>query len=98
MTTHVPVNPDLINWALERAGVSADALVGRFPKLHEWLTGELTPTLKQLESFATATHTAIGLLLHGGKACTQIQLCVSEERRYSDMMLKSSATIFRSIR
>jgi len=62
MTTRVPVNPDLLGWALERAGVSADALVGRFPKLREWLSGELAPTLKQLEAFAAATHTAIGLL------------------------------------
>ncbi len=62
MTTRVPVNPDLLDWALERAGVSADALAGKFPKLREWLTGELAPTLKQLESFAAATHTAIGLL------------------------------------
>ena len=62
MSTRVPVNPDLLGWAMERAGVSADALVGKFPKLHEWLAGELAPTLKQLEAFATATHTAIGLL------------------------------------
>jgi len=62
MTTRAPVNPDLLGWALQRAGVSADALVGRFPKLREWLTGELAPTLKQLEAFAAATHTAIGLL------------------------------------
>jgi len=62
MSTRAPVNPDLLGWALERAGVSADALVGRFPKLRQWLTGELAPTLKQLEAFAAATHTAIGLL------------------------------------
>ena len=62
MTTRVPVNPDLLDWALERAGVSADALTGKFPKLREWLSGELAPTLKQLEAFAAATHTAIGLL------------------------------------
>jgi len=62
MSTRVSVNPDLLGWALERAGVSADVLLGKFPKLREWLTGELAPTLKQLEAFAAATHTAIGLL------------------------------------
>lgn len=62
MSTRVSVNPDLLGWAMERAGVSADLLESRFPKLHEWLTGELAPTLKQLEAFAAATHTAIGLL------------------------------------
>ena len=62
MSTRVSVNPDLLHWALERAGVSADALTKKFPKLNDWLGGELAPTLKQLESFANVTHTAIGLL------------------------------------
>ncbi len=62
MSTRVPVNPDLLHWALERAGVSADVLAKKFPKLNDWLRGELAPTLKQLEAFANATHTAIGLL------------------------------------
>ena len=62
MSTRVPVNPDLLHWALERACVSADALAKKFPKLNDWLGGELAPTLKQLEAFANATHTAIGLL------------------------------------
>lgn len=62
MTTRVTVNPELLDWAMERAGVNTDALAGKFPKLREWLAGELAPTLKQLEGFANATHTAIGLL------------------------------------
>ena len=62
MSTRVPVNPDLLHWALERANVSADALAEKFPKLNDWLGGELATTLKQLEAFANATHTAIGLL------------------------------------
>ncbi len=63
MSMRVPVNPDLLHWALERAGVSADALAEKFPKLNDWLGGELAPTQKQLEAFANTTHTAIGLLL-----------------------------------
>ena len=62
MSIRVPVNPDLLHWALERADVSADALVEKFPKLNDWLGGRLAPTLKQLEAFANTTHTAIGLL------------------------------------
>lgn len=62
MSTRVPVNPHLLHWALERAGVNADALAKKFPKLNDWLGGELAPTLKQLEAFANVTHTAIGLL------------------------------------
>jgi Zn-dependent peptidase ImmA (M78 family) len=35
-------------------------LVQRFPKLPAWERGEQKPTFKQLESYAQATHTAIG--------------------------------------
>ena len=51
----VPVQPNLVRWARERAGYSVDALVGRFPKIGAWECGELLPTLKQLEAFAKAT-------------------------------------------
>lgn len=60
--TRVAVNPDLLDWALTRADLSADALIKAFPKIHGWLTGEIQPTLKQLERFANKTHTAIGYL------------------------------------
>jgi len=60
--TRVAVNPDLLDWALARADLSADALIKAFPKIHDWLQGEIQPTLKQLESFANKTHTAIGYL------------------------------------
>lgn len=60
--TRVAVNPQLLEWAVQRAGLSVGALGKRFPKLGEWLSGESSPTLKQLESFARATHTAVGYL------------------------------------
>ncbi len=56
----VPIQPVLLRWARERAGYGADALAGRFPKLHEWERGEVQPTLKQLEAFAKATHAPVG--------------------------------------
>ena len=56
----VPVNPDLLRWARERSGHRVDALAGRFQKIKEWEDGEVQPTLKQLETFAKATHTPIG--------------------------------------
>ena len=56
----VPVEPELLRWARERAGYRADALAGRFPKLQDWERGEVKPTLKQLEAFAKATRTPVG--------------------------------------
>ena len=58
----VEVNPDLLRWARERAGLGTNALAGRFPRLDAWERGEIRPTLKQLERFAKATLTPIGYL------------------------------------
>jgi Zn-dependent peptidase ImmA (M78 family) len=58
----VDVNPELLRWARERAGLDTDALTGRFPRLGSWERGESRPTLKQLERFARATFTPIGCL------------------------------------
>ena len=58
----VPVNPELLRWARERAGVAQDDLATRFKKLSEWESGETQPTLKQLEAFARAVHVPFGYL------------------------------------
>jgi Zn-dependent peptidase ImmA (M78 family) len=59
----VEIKRELLQWARERAGMSVDALAHRFPKLEAWERGDAHPTLKQLESYAKATHTPIGFLL-----------------------------------
>ena len=58
----VDVNPELLVWARERSGIASDDLTRRFPKLEEWERGDRSPTLKQLESFANATHAPVGFL------------------------------------
>jgi len=58
----VSVNPELITWARERAGLEPLDLTGRFSKLPDWESGELQPTLRQLEGFARAVHVPIGYL------------------------------------
>lgn len=62
MTIYVEVRGELIRWARERARSDVDELSKRFPKIHEWETGEESPTLRQLEKFARATHTPVGFL------------------------------------
>ena len=62
MVTYVDVTPDLLQWAVERAGWDEDETERRAPKLDEWVTGTNRPTLKQLEKFARDTHTPFGLL------------------------------------
>ncbi|RRD70817.1 MULTISPECIES: ImmA/IrrE family metallo-endopeptidase [unclassified Desulfovibrio] len=60
MSAHVAINPALLTWARERAGVEAFVLENRFPRLAAWEKGEAQPTLKQLEDFARAVHMPIG--------------------------------------
>jgi Zn-dependent peptidase ImmA (M78 family) len=59
----VDVNPELLRWAYERAGLKPAALTRAFPKLRAWERREERPTLKQLERFAYVTHAPIGYLL-----------------------------------
>ncbi|HXO18801.1 MAG TPA: ImmA/IrrE family metallo-endopeptidase [Thermoanaerobaculia bacterium] len=54
------VKPKLLRWARERARFDLDALAQRYPALPAWESGKAHPTLKQLESFAKATHTPVG--------------------------------------
>ena len=60
--TRVPVHPELLRWARQRAGRSVDDLVQHFPQLPAWERGDKQPTFKQLEAFAKATHAPFGFL------------------------------------
>lgn len=62
MVVRVGVAPDLLHWAIERAGWDEETVERRAPKLDEWTAGTHQPTLKQLEKFANDTHTPFGLL------------------------------------
>src|SRR5437764_9141342 len=60
--TRIAVKPEVIQWAIDRSGRLVDELRDRFPKIGEWLTGAIEPTLKQLDDFAQATSTPLGML------------------------------------
>src|SRR5580704_12718579 len=62
MANRVSVAPQMLRWARERSGRSAEELERRFPKLSEWEAGEGQPTLRQLEDYAQATCTPVGFL------------------------------------
>lgn len=50
----------MLAWARGRSGRQVSDLAKRFKKLPEWESGELAPTMRQLEDYAKATHTPIG--------------------------------------
>lgn len=60
--TKAAIHPELLTWARERAGKSAEDLDHRFPKLATWEAGDAQPTIKQLQDFANAVHVPIGYL------------------------------------
>lgn len=59
---YVDVEPDLLRWAVARAGWDEETTDRRAPRLDTWLDQEKRPTLKQLEKFAHDTHTPLGLM------------------------------------
>jgi Zn-dependent peptidase ImmA (M78 family) len=46
------VNPDVLRWARETAGVEPASLARRFPKLDAWERGATKPTVSQLETLS----------------------------------------------
>ena len=60
--SRIAVSPRVLRWARERAGLAVSELEGEFPRLADWETGSVKPTMKQLESFAKATRVPSGFL------------------------------------
>lgn len=59
----VSVNPDLLRWARQHTGLAQEDLAGKFPKLPDWGTGAVQPTLEQVEAFARARPRTGGISL-----------------------------------
>ena len=62
MTVRVTVEPSVLSWALNVTGADIEGLRRRF-RVEQWLSGDVRPTLKQLQSFAKATGVAFGYFL-----------------------------------
>ena len=60
--TRVPVPPEMLTWACERAGYDVEHFSQKIPQLNSWIKNERHPTLKQLEKLAHITHTPFGYL------------------------------------
>jgi len=58
--TRVSIQPIMFIWARQRAQMDEAVLLARFPRLMEWESGAIQPTLRQLEQFAQATHAPLG--------------------------------------
>ncbi len=61
-TEPVAVSPSVLAWARRRSGLSDEALHKKFPRIDAWESGDRSPTIKQLQDFAGATHTPLGFM------------------------------------
>jgi Zn-dependent peptidase ImmA (M78 family) len=58
--TRVAVQKKILDWALDRSGLTLSDLEPKFPRLSQWIDGQTQPTLRQLESLAKHTLTPLG--------------------------------------
>lgn len=52
MAEQIPINPALLSWARERAGLTKEEARQKFKRLDEWEAGNSAPTYPQLEQLA----------------------------------------------
>jgi len=62
METEIKPNPNILTWAIQRAGYELRDLALKFPTVAEWLEETKKPTLKQLEAFSRKVHLPFGYL------------------------------------
>lgn len=62
MKTEIHIQPNLITWAIARAGHDVEEFIQSQPKIKKWLDKEESPTIKQLEKFASKLHIPFGYL------------------------------------
>ncbi len=62
MRTEIDVNPDMISWAITRAGFQLQDFLDNHPTVLKWLEKIRKPTVKQLEDFAKSVHIPFGYL------------------------------------
>jgi len=58
----VDVKTEMLEWACVRGGFDDAELSERLPQFTAWMSGEVNPTLKQLEKFARTVHVPVGYL------------------------------------
>lgn len=62
MKQEVDINPDMLAWAISRAGFEINEIANRFPMVLKWIKKDKKPTVKQLENFARHVHVPFGYL------------------------------------
>lgn len=62
MSTGINIKPNIITWAIARAGYELQDFASKFPRVTDWLEDRKQPTVKQLEEFSHKVHLPFGYL------------------------------------
>lgn len=62
MRAELNIKPDIITWAIHRAGFKFQEFAERVPNVKLWIEGEKKPTVKQLEDFSKKVYLPFGYL------------------------------------
>ncbi len=62
MRSEVQIDPQIIRWAIDRAGYDLDEFFAKLPNAEKWISREKNPTPKQLEEFSKKVHLPFGYL------------------------------------
>jgi Zn-dependent peptidase ImmA (M78 family) len=62
MKTVIDINPNMLTWAIARAGYELQDFIEKYPLVINWLEGIKKPTVKQLEKFSNWVHIPFGYL------------------------------------
>ncbi|OFK22243.1 ImmA/IrrE family metallo-endopeptidase [Olsenella sp. HMSC062G07] len=76
------LNPEVLEWAVRRSGLSGEQVVKAFPKYRAWLDGSWKPTVKQLRDFANKTHVSVSELF--GSELPDYALQIADFRTVND--------------
>ena len=58
--SRVAVRKKILDWALDRSGLTLADIEPKFPRVRQWVAGQSQPTLRQLEGLAKLTLTPLG--------------------------------------
>lgn len=65
MRSEVQIDPNILRWAIDRAGFSLPDFFEKLPNAEKWIAQEKRPTAKQLEDFSRKVHLPFGYLFLG---------------------------------
>lgn len=68
------LNPEVLEWACQRSGISREQIEKSFPKYSQWLDGTKNPTVRQLRMFAEKMHVSVFDLFRGSIPNYELQI------------------------